>query len=347
MSCRNFSNNRVNKSGNYLAQNSFDFINESEFEEHLQVFNYWRALHSYPMNIIYMNLNRRISKLGIKDAIIVQRLKRSPSILNKLSRIKGMKLRRMQDIGGVRIIVKKISDIYKIRDDINKAFPHKICDEKNYINEPKCDGYRCLHMIFEINNLKDEKFNDLKIELQIRTELQHQWATAVEILGLYDNTSYKSGQGDEKTREFLCLCSNLFALNENTPIDKKYYGVNLYQELKNLNDKLNILDHLKGLTVAFDQHNKIIKANSKICLILLKLDERTLNLWGFSNNSDAEKQYEELEKKIDRENKNWDVVLVSIDKIKSLQKAFPNYYLDSRSFVKKIEGFIAKATSKP
>ena len=72
-----------------------------------------------------------------------------------------------------------------------------------------------------------------------------------------------------------------------------------------------------------------------------------LNLWGFSNNFDAEKQYEELEKKIDRENKNWDVVLVSIDKIKSLQKAFPNYYLDSRSFVKKIEGFIAKATSKP
>ena len=114
-----------------------------------------------------------------------------------------------------------------------------------------------------------------------------------------------------------------------------------------MNDKLNILDHLKGLTVAFDQHNKIIKANSKICLILLKLDERMLNLWGFSNNFDAEKQYEELEKKIDRENKNWDVVLVSIDKIKSLQKAFTNYYLDSRSFVKKIEGFIAKATSKP
>lgn len=159
MSCRNFSNKRVNKSGNYLTQNSFDFMNESEFEEHLQVFNYWRALHSYPMNVIYTNLNRRINKLEIKDAIIVQRLKRSPSILNKLSRIKGMQLSRMQDIGGVRIIVKKISDIYKIRDDINKAFPHKICYEKNYINEPKSDGYRCLHMIFEINNLKDERFN--------------------------------------------------------------------------------------------------------------------------------------------------------------------------------------------
>ena len=190
--CRNFSKKRVNKSGSYLAHNTINTVNESEFDENLEIFNNWRALHSYPMNIIYMNLNRRIKKLGIQDAIIVQRLKRSPSILNKLNRFKDMQLSRMQDIGGVRIIVKKISDIYKIRDDINNAFPHKICYEKNYINNPKEDGYRCLHMIFEIKNLNDEKYNGLNIELQIRTELQHQWATAVEILGLYKNVSYKS-----------------------------------------------------------------------------------------------------------------------------------------------------------
>lgn len=256
-----------------------------------------------------------------------------------------MQLSRMQDIGGIRIIVKKISDIYKIRDDINDAFPHKICYERNYINNPKEDGYRCLHMIFEIQNLKDEKFNGLNIELQVRTELQHQWATAVEILGLYKNISYKSGLGDERTREFLCLCSNLFASSENTPIDKKYYGINLPQKLRNLNDELNILDYLRGLTVAVDQHNRITKGNnSKFCLILLKLDKKTLNLWSFSNITDAKKQYENLEKEITREKKDWDVVLISIDQMKSLQKAYPNYYLDSRSFVKKIESFIAKQT---
>ena len=339
--CRNFSKKRVNKSGSYLAHNTINTVNESEFDENLEIFNNWRALHSYPMNIIYMNLNRRIKKLGIQDAIIVQRLKRSPSILNKLNRFKDMQLSRMQDIGGVRIIVKKISDIYKIRDDINNAFPHKICYEKNYINNPKEDGYRCLHMIFEIKNLNDEKYNGLNIELQIRTELQHQWATAVEILGLYKNVSYKSGLGDERTREFLCLCSNLFASSENTPIDEKYYGKNLSQELKNLNDELKILKYLNGLTVAVNHHNKINTNNSnKFCLILLKLDESMLNLRSFRNIIDAKKQYENLEKEITRGNKNWDVVLVSIDQMKSLQKAYPNYYLDSKSFVKKIKSLI-------
>lgn len=97
--CRNFSKKRVNKSGSYLAHNTINTVNESEFDENLEIFNNWRALHSYPMNIIYMNLNRRIKKLGIQDAIIVQRLKRSPSILNKLNRFKDMQLSRMQDIG--------------------------------------------------------------------------------------------------------------------------------------------------------------------------------------------------------------------------------------------------------
>lgn len=135
--CRNFSKKRVNKSGSYLAHNTINTVNESEFDENLEIFNNWRALHSYPMNIIYMNLNRRIKKLGIQDAIIVQRLKRSPSILNKLNRFKDMQLSRMQDIGGVRIIVKKISDIYKIRDDINNAFHIKYVMRKIILIIPK------------------------------------------------------------------------------------------------------------------------------------------------------------------------------------------------------------------
>ena len=119
--------------------------------------------------------------------------RRKVNIVVDVNRFKSMQLSRMQDIAGVRIIVKKIPDIYKVRDDINNKFPHKICYEKNYINEPKTDGYRCLHIIFEMKGITKQKYNGLNVELQIRTELQHQWATAVEIIGLYKNTSYKSG----------------------------------------------------------------------------------------------------------------------------------------------------------
>lgn len=345
---RNFSKKEVNRSGTFLAHTDIDNIDEPTLEKNLDIFNDWRGLHSYAMNIIYMNLKRRVSKMDISMPIIAQRLKRTPSILSKLRRFEKMQLSRMQDIAGVRIIVRKISDIYKIRENINNGFPHQICYEKNYINEPKPDGYRCLHTIFEIKGLKNQKYNGLNVELQIRTELQHQWATAVEIIGLYKNTSYKSGLGDKKTREFLCVCSNLFARIENTPIDKNYYGKTeqeLCLILKKLNEELKILDYLRGLIVAVNRQNEIpSKGNSKTCLILLKLDEKVLSLKNFTNDEDTKKAYASLEKEITKEKKNWDVVLISVNDMKKLKSAYPNYYLDSRRFVKTIQSFIDKVS---
>ena len=354
---RNFSKKEVNRSGHFLASNSIDSTDELTLEKHLEIFNYWRGIHSYVMNIIYMNLKRRIYNnpelKDIRNAIIAQRLKRTPSILSKLNRFEKMQLSRMQDIAGVRIIVKKISDIYKIRDNINKKFPHKICSEKNYVNNPKPDGYRCLHIIFEIKGITKQKYNGLNVELQIRTELQHQWATAVEIIGLYKNTSYKSGLGDEETREFLCICSNLFARAENTPIDKRYHGKTedeLCLMLKKLNERLNILDYLRGLIVAVNRQDQISrKRNSKTCLILLKLDEKVLSLKNFTKEEDTQIAYTELEKEITKEKKNWDVVLISVNDMKKLKNAYPNYYLDSRRFVQTVQSFIDRVSnhSKP
>lgn len=348
-----YSKKQINRSGKFLAQNiNTSYPDNNETNLHLDVFNYWRSLHSYVMNVIYVNLKRRIQKLIAdkeisEDIILVQRLKRTPSILSKLNRFENMNLSRMQDIAGVRIIVKKTTDIYKIKDNITKSFPHKLCDEKNYINEPKLDGYRCLHMIFEMQNLKENIYNGLNVELQIRTELQHQWATAVEILGLYKKQSYKSGLGDEDTKEFLCLCSNLLAIQEGTPIDKKYYNYKekeLYEKLKELNDKLNIIDTLKGLTVAVEKQEEL--DNSKkvaYYLVLLKLDEKKLNLSKYTDKEIAKKRYADLEQQIQSEQKKWDVVLISLNDIKKLRSAYPNYYLDSKKFIKTIQNLINKA----
>lgn len=367
-----FSKKQVNRSGDFLAKNINSKSEDEHSNYHWDVFNYWKSLHSYVMNIMYTNLKRKISKIQedeinslkktqdkekqayilknlLKDFIIVQRLKRTPSILGKLNRFKNMQLSRMQDIAGIRIIVNNISDIYKIRDNITSSIKknsHQITYEKNYINYPKEDGYRCFHMIFEIRGLKEDKYNGLSVELQIRTKLQHQWATAVEIIGLYTKTSYKSGLGDEKIREFLCLCSNLLAIKEETPIHEKYYTKTekeLCKLLKSLNDELNILDYLKGLTVAVHHQKNIQQNKNTIYLALLKLDEKKLRLLSYSSVIEAEKKYAELEKQIHLTQKEWDVVLISLDDIKSIRKAFPNYYLDSREFTKTIENFIKKA----
>lgn len=127
---RKYSKEQINRSGSYLAQKDINLVDEIELDNHWEVFNYWRSLHAYVMNVIYVNLKRRVSKMDITSVIIAQRLKRAPSILSKLNRFPKMQLSRMQDIAGVRIIVKDIPDIYKVRDNIYKQFPHDICHEK-------------------------------------------------------------------------------------------------------------------------------------------------------------------------------------------------------------------------
>ena len=118
------------------------------------------------------------------------------------------------------------------------------------------------------------------------------------------------------------------------------------KDLKKLNEELKVLDYLSGLTVFADKQKQIIKNKKiKFCLILLKLDERRLNVSPFDNIEEAKKSYAILEKEIAKSKKNWDVVLISIDDIKALKKAYPNYYLDSKEFVQSVAGFIKRVAS--
>ena len=59
-----------------------------------------------------------------------------------------MKLTTMQDIGGVRAVLKTVEDVYKLAAEYKtkSRFAHELIDEKNYIQDPRDeDGYRSLH----------------------------------------------------------------------------------------------------------------------------------------------------------------------------------------------------------
>ena len=344
---RKISKKELDRVGKFLSDLTHEVSSEDEIDANMNILNDWRSLHSYAMHIIYMNIKRKTEKMGLKHAIVAQRLKRAPSIIGKLQRFKKMKLSRMQDIGGVRIIVKKISDVYRIRDEIMNKFPHKIYKEDNYINKPKPDGYRSLHIIFETQNLDNCEHNGLKVELQIRTQQQHQWATAVEVIDLNKKSSLKSGVGDRDTKEFLCMCSSLLAVQENTPIDEKYHGKpekELYRELKKMNERLNFLNFLTGLTTAvFHQEKRKKIKNERFYLIILRMDERLLNILPFAQQSMAEAEYVKHEREILRDKKNWDVVLISMNDIKHLKRAYPNYYLDLEKFIEIFGKMLAQA----
>lgn len=75
-----------------------------------------------------------------------------PYIIEKLNRLGGIELSRMQDIGGLRIVVPTIDDIKKVHDRLlRKTSTLSLSNEKDYINTdgPKTDGYRRVHMIFK------------------------------------------------------------------------------------------------------------------------------------------------------------------------------------------------------
>ena len=66
---------------------------------------------------------------------------------------------------------------------------------------------------------KKETYNkNMLIEIQFRTKLQHIWATAVEMMGIYTKSNLKSSKGNKDVLRFFVLVSSIFAKMENMPI---------------------------------------------------------------------------------------------------------------------------------
>lgn len=102
-----YSRTQVSKAGDILTALSKDPATDLDLDEWLHAYEVlanWRACHGYPINTFQATLRTRLKKID-EAALVAQRLKRTPSILNKLRRFKGMNLARMQDIGGLRAVV--------------------------------------------------------------------------------------------------------------------------------------------------------------------------------------------------------------------------------------------------
>jgi hypothetical protein len=69
---------------------------------------------------------------------------------------------------------------------------------------PQKSGYRGIHLVYRYNGRKTE-YNGLKIEIQIRTVIQHAWATAVETVGMFTQQALKSSQGEQDWLRYFAL----------------------------------------------------------------------------------------------------------------------------------------------
>src|SRR5690554_850164 len=110
------------------------------------------------------------------------RLKSPESIMNKLQRkggdmsisaIKGCVL----DIAGLRITCSFLTDIYWVGEMLQKQSDLKVLEVKDYIKEPKPNGYQSLHLLIEVPVFLSDRTEYVCVEVQIRTIAMDFWAS--------------------------------------------------------------------------------------------------------------------------------------------------------------------------
>lgn len=333
----------VRRAGDYFAHDndlleSLDF----DFDEYLRNFEIvenWRSSHSYPMqSMLGYFRNKAFDK--DKSSIVVQRLKRTPSILDKLRRESRMKLDRMEDIGGCRIVVATKQHVYDVRNAILDGRTRNILHrERDYIKKPKDSGYRGVHLIYIYNGEKKE-YNKHKIELQIRSKVQHSWATAVEVVGTFTGQALKANSGQASWLNFFKLASIAFEDIESKKAAKNV-ATKERKELITTIDKLGVLSRLRAFAVSTRHLGGDSDGKTAYYLLTLEIDKSNIKLRKYSTSqlSEASDKYAELEKEF-KDNSNRDVVLVSASSIRSLRKAYPNYFADTTEFAKYLNQLI-------
>lgn len=310
-------------------------------DEAFRVFENWRAAHAYPLNTFQVTLRGRAQRID-PQALTAQRLKRAPSIVAKLQRFEKMSLDRMQDIGGCRAVMKDLASVYKLRSAFDEArVEHEQETPKDYIEQPKEDGYRSIHLIFKYHG-KGEKsvYDGLRIEVQLRTQIQHAWATAVETVGLFRREAIKSGEGDQRWRDFFLCVSQAFAiLEKHTRLRAFLLNSELFDRVREIANDLDVVNRLRGYQQALTLVGQRQDATSY--LLELDLSEQRLTVSGYSRHqvSLAQSEYAMAEKKL---GSSGDVVLVAAGSANALKKAYPNYFADTSLFLKTLGRVINK-----
>lgn len=159
---------------------------------------------------------------------IEDRLKSPQSIMDKLQR-KGMTFNSanarttLNDIAGVRVICNYIEDIYSVAEFLTRQDDVTLIKTKDYIKNPKPNGYRSLHLVIETPVFLSDRKEIVNVEVQIRTIAMDFWASLEHQLK-YKTDSEVSAELAEQLKE----CAETIAAT-----DMKMQSI--YQTLKAIN----------------------------------------------------------------------------------------------------------------
>lgn len=204
-----------NIEGNVISR----IYSNNEIKERLQTYTApYRELMSYyrcammEVSTKFNALDEELSLQYDRNPIeaIKTRLKSPESIMDKLSR-RGLPFsaesieQNLNDIAGVRVICAYISDIYMLRDALLRQDDIVLVQEKDYIKNPKTNGYRSLHLIVETPIFLHDQKKQMRVEVQFRTMAMDWWASVEHKL------RYKKPAAPEEVNSELKECAEISA----------------------------------------------------------------------------------------------------------------------------------------
>lgn len=181
----------------------------SNFQEIMMMYN--SAIREVKTKFEVLNDDLAITNNRNPIEMIKSRLKKPESIYDKLKRrnlpinIESV-LKNLSDVAGVRVICTFVDDIYDIAEMFKQQDDITVLEVKDYIKNPKENGYRSYHMIVEVPVFFAKKKMNMKVEVQLRTIAMDFWAS------LEHTMKYKKNieNADEISAE-LKKCAELIA----------------------------------------------------------------------------------------------------------------------------------------
>ncbi|WP_146113081.1 RelA/SpoT domain-containing protein [Paracoccus yeei] len=280
----------------------------------------WRMAHALPMIREKTQLTRLVGDNGDTAG----RIKRMDSIRKKLRR-SPITLDRMQDLAGIRAIVGSVDEVRRA-EAWYLARADQVARHDDYIASPKAGGYRSVHLIRRYAG-SSEAHQGQKVEIQIRTRLQHVWATAGEAIGALRGEDLKAGEGHAGWLRLLAIMSGHFAAMEGCPMPP---GVSSNpddrrDELRALDADLSAAEVLSKMGA----HERGSSANEIAYLVRLDAGSNTVTIEpkpsyleggeGYFAQSDAGERVQS--------------VLVSVNGLDALRRTYANYFLDVGPFL--------------
>lgn len=305
------SNKQIDKLGKELR-----VIQNQKNEDLLERLQEYRISHKDALSQVFQVVCEKSTKIR-SESITTYRIKRIDSIIRKLDRLKTRQLSKMGDIGGCRCILKNDAQVYKLRRELVKVF--SLRKENDYIKTPQKSGYRSLHLYLEVKN------ESRVIEVQIRNQEDHNWATLVEISDVLFDAGLKEYSRDKRLMRLHFLLSK-----------RQSRSIQEMREIVKILSKYNYVNSLNAIFARNNYHVRKqwmeISNNPSHKFFLIESDRNSIpQIQSYETFENSEKAY--FEKYLLNSNSNLLLTHLPTPNYNKISVAYSNFILTTHNFL--------------